>query len=160
MGKTFEIIIIGGGPAGYVAAIRASQLGLSVACVDDRPYLGGTCLNVGCIPSKALLKSSEHYEVLSKHGKEHGILCDKLSFDLQQMMKRKQGVVETLGMGIAGLFKKNKVSYFQGKGKLLANKTVEVIEHKDKQVITGKSIILAMGSTRCSRKKAFWFHCS
>ena len=108
--SSFDLVVIGGGPGGYVAAIRAAQLGMNVACVEKRGSLGGTCLNVGCIPSKALLQSSHHYETASKEFEAHGIKTSGLEVDLQAMLQRKQRVVEDLTKGIEFLFKKNKVT--------------------------------------------------
>ena len=121
MSKQFDVIVIGGGPGGYIAAIRAAQLGMSVACVDEwtnskgGPALGGTCTNVGCIPSKALLQSSEHYEQAGQHFAEHGISVSGLSLDVGKMVGRKDSVVKQNNDGIAYLFKKNKVSFFHGR---------------------------------------------
>jgi dihydrolipoamide dehydrogenase len=121
MSKQFDVIVIGAGPGGYIAAIRAAQLGMSVACVDEwtnskgGPALGGTCTNVGCIPSKALLQSSEHYEHAGRHFAEHGISVSGLSLDVGKMVGRKDGVVKQNNDGIAYLFKKNKVSFFHGR---------------------------------------------
>ncbi len=103
----FDVVVIGGGPGGYVCAIRAAQLGLSVACVEKRGALGGTCLNVGCIPSKALLHDSELYEAARNELAAHGVKVGKVSLDLKTMMKRKDGVVATLTTGVAGLLRKN-----------------------------------------------------
>src|SRR4051812_4366813 len=115
-----DVVIIGGGPGGYVAAIRAGQLGLSTVCVEMDKTLGGTCVNVGCIPSKALLTSSEHYEFVRQHAAEHGIKVDgsALSLDLTTMLKRKTEVVAQNTRGIEFLFKKNKVTWVRGKGSL------------------------------------------
>ena len=107
--STYDLVVVGGGPGGYVAAIRAAQLGLRVACVEKRGALGGTCLNVGCIPSKALLQSSHHYAVASKEFANHGIKVSGLEVDLPAMMKRKEGVVGDLTKGIEFLLKKNKI---------------------------------------------------
>ena len=121
MSKQFDVIVIGAGPGGYIAAIRAAQLGMSVACVDEwtnskgGPALGGTCTNVGCIPSKALLQSSEHYEQAGQHFAEHGISVSGLSLDVGKMVGRKDSVVKQNNDGIAYLFKKNKVSFFHGR---------------------------------------------
>src|SRR5579871_6718130 len=109
---TYDLVVIGGGVAGYVAAIRAAQLGMKVACVEKRGTLGGTCLNVGCIPSKALLHSSELFEEAS-HGAKHGIV-GKISLDLKAMMARKDEVVTGLTKGVEGLLKKNKIDYVIG----------------------------------------------
>ena len=120
--KNFDVIVIGGGPGGYIAAIRAAQLGLNTACIDEwkngkgGPALGGTCTNVGCIPSKALLQSSEHYEHAGKHFADHGIEVKGLGLDLARMLARKDQVVKQNNDGIAFLFKKNKVSFFHGRG--------------------------------------------
>src|SRR5690348_1518172 len=115
-----DVVIIGGGPGGYVAAIRAGQLGLNTVCVEMDKTLGGTCVNVGCIPSKALLTSSEHYEFARQHAAEHGITIagDALSLDLATMLKRKTDVVGQNTRGIEFLFKKNKVTWAKGKGAL------------------------------------------
>src|SRR5438067_13441320 len=113
-----DVVIIGGGPGGYVAAIRCGQLGLSTVCVEMDKTLGGTCVNVGCIPSKALLQSSEHYEFARLHAKEHGVNIGDLSFDLAQMMKRKDDVVGQNTKGIEFLFRKNKVTWAKGRGTL------------------------------------------
>src|SRR5512138_989312 len=105
-----DVVVIGGGPGGYVAAIRCAQLGLSTVCVEMDKTLGGTCVNVGCIPSKALLTSSEHFEFAKLHAKEHGITLGDVSLDLATMMKRKDDVVGANTKGIEFLFKKNKVT--------------------------------------------------
>src|ERR671929_1817370 len=118
----FDVVVIGGGPGGYVAAIRAAQLGLSTACIDEakgadgKAALGGTCTNVGCIPSKALLQSSENYEQAGHHFAEHGIKVKGLDLDLATMLKRKDKVVKGSNDGVLYLFKKNKVEFFHGRG--------------------------------------------
>ena len=117
----FDLVIIGGGPGGYVCAIRAAQLGLKTACVESRGALGGTCLNVGCIPSKALLQSSELFEETAHGMGEHGIKTGKVGLDLKAMMGRKNKVVEDLTKGIEFLFKKNKITYIKGKETLDSN---------------------------------------
>src|SRR5882672_9806303 len=109
MAQQHDIIIIGAGPGGYVAAIRAAQLGLNVACIEKESALGGTCLRIGCIPSKALLESSELYVEAKEKLADHGILCGSVAFDLSAMLKRKDKVVTTLTKGVEGLFKKNKI---------------------------------------------------
>ena len=114
--KNHDLIVIGGGPGGYVAAIRAAQLGLDTACIDVNPLLGGTCLRVGCIPSKALLESSERYEEARKGLAEHGVVVGEVGLDLDKMMKRKERVVTTLARGIDGLLRKNKVTRYLGLG--------------------------------------------
>src|SRR5438045_1006549 len=107
-GATHDLVIIGAGPGGYIAAIRAAQLGLNVACVEEEPALGGTCLRIGCIPSKALLESSERFWQAREKFKEHGIKLGEISLDLQTMLRRKEQIVNTLTRGVEALFKKNK----------------------------------------------------
>src|SRR5271166_3615595 len=126
MADRFDLIVIGAGPGGYVAAIRAAQLGKKVACIDRRGSLGGTCLNVGCIPSKALLDSSELYDVAAHRMQRHGIQAGKIRLDLAEMMKRKDQVVKTLTDGVAFLFRKNKVTPINGTGRLVGAGKVEV----------------------------------
>lgn len=121
-----DVVVIGGGPGGYVASIRAAQLGLSTVCVEMDRTLGGTCVNVGCIPSKALLQSSEHYEFARLHAGEHGFAFDGLRLDLPQMMRRKDEVVSQNTRGVEFLFKKNKVTWARGAGTLRAGNVVEV----------------------------------
>ncbi len=139
----FDLVVIGGGPAGYVASIRASQLGMKVACVEKRGSLGGTCLNVGCIPSKALLNSSEKYAEAAHHFADFGIKVGKLELDLKQMMKQKNDVVESLTKGIEGLFKKNKVEYVKGMGVITGANEVTV---DGKTKLSTKNILIATGS--------------
>lgn len=141
MTEQFDVIIIGGGPGGYVAAIRAAQLGMKVACVEKRGALGGTCLNVGCIPSKALLESSEKFEDASKHFAEHGI-DGSVKLNLKQMMARKSDVVSKLTQGIEGLFKKNKITYIKGLGTITGKNEVSVEGTK----YAAKNIVIATGS--------------
>jgi dihydrolipoamide dehydrogenase len=155
MSKQFDVIVIGGGPGGYIAAIRAAQLGFNVACIDEwkndkgGPAPGGTCTNVGCIPSKALLQSSEHYEHAGKHFAEHGIGVQGLSLDLGKMLERKDKVVKQNNDGILFLFKKNKISFFHGRGSF-AKAGAEGYEIKvagaAEEAIVGKHIIIATGS--------------
>lgn len=154
MPNSFDVIVVGGGPAGYVAAIRCAQLGMSTACVDNwintqgKPALGGTCLNVGCIPSKALLESSEKYDNLMHHGKEHGIATEKLSIDSKEMLARKDKIVSELTGGIEQLFQANKITWLQGTGLLIKNKQVQVTSQDGTQQIIGaRNIILATGSS-------------
>jgi dihydrolipoamide dehydrogenase len=150
METQFDLVVIGGGPAGYVAAIRAAQLGLKTACVEMRKTLGGTCLNVGCIPSKALLESSEHFYQAKNKFQKHGIVVGELKLDLEQMMKRKDAVVRQLTTGIAGLFKKNGIAFISGKGRLDgtdgAMKKIVVKTGEGEQRITSKKVLLATGS--------------
>ena len=142
----FDLIIIGAGPGGYVAAIRAAQLGLKTACIDKRGTLGGTCLNVGCIPSKALLHSSEKFEEARNHLAEHGVKVGKVELDLKTLMARKDKVVDGLTKGIAGLFKKNKVTEITGSARI--TKPGEVVVSADGKDIsyTADNIIIATGS--------------
>jgi dihydrolipoamide dehydrogenase len=144
---TFDLVVVGGGPGGYVAAIRAAQLGLSVACVDKRKTLGGTCLNVGCIPSKALLQSSHHFETASDGLASHGIKAGKVALDLAAMMKRKDNVVDDLTKGIDFLFKKNKITRFVGTGTIKAADKVVVADGKKKTTLTAENILIATGSS-------------
>mmetsp|Transcript_18839 Transcript_18839/g.47864 ORF Transcript_18839/g.47864 Transcript_18839/m.47864 type:complete len:506 (+) Transcript_18839:78-1595(+) len=142
-----DLVIIGGGPGGYVAAIKAGQLGMKVTCVEKRGSLGGTCLNVGCIPSKSLLHTSQMYEDANKTFSRHGINCEGVSFDLSKVMDHKQKTVKSLTGGIEHLFKKNKVTYEKGFGKLLSNNEVEVtLNDNTTKVIKTKNVMLATGS--------------
>ncbi len=143
----FDLIVIGGGPGGYVAAIRAAQLGLRVACIDKRGVPGGTCLNVGCIPSKALLQSSHHYEHAAEEFAKHGIQTGSLDMDTAAMMARKDKVVMDLTKGIEFLFNKNGVAYFKGAGELIAPDQVMVtLLEGDEQLLTGSNVLIATGS--------------
>lgn len=137
-----DLIVIGAGPGGYVAAIRAAQLGLSVLCVEKRKTLGGTCLNVGCIPSKALLYSSQKYEEAGHLLADHGVKIEKLSLDLKKMMERKEKVVEQLTGGIDYLFKKNKVQHAVGEAHILSAEEVKV----NGETWKTKNILIATGS--------------
>lgn len=149
----YDVVVIGGGPGGYVAAIKASQLGLKTACVEfdedssGKVKLGGTCLNVGCIPSKSLLDSSYKFQQISESFDEHGIKVSKPSYDLSKMMKRKDEIITKLTGGVAHLFKHNKVESIHGKGKLISANEVEVRKAKGKkEILKAKNIILASGS--------------
>jgi dihydrolipoamide dehydrogenase len=143
----YDVIVIGSGPGGYLAAIRCAQLGLKTACIEKYATFGGTCLNVGCIPSKALLDSSEHYYNAAHTFKTHGINLDNLKIDFTQMVKRKTEVVDQTTGGITYLFKKNKIDSFQGIGSFKDKNTIS-IKKTDGSVteITGKNIIIATGS--------------
>jgi dihydrolipoamide dehydrogenase len=154
MAQTYDVVVIGGGPAGYVAAIRCAQLGLATACVEKwinfegNPALGGTCLNVGCIPSKTLLESSEHYHRVHGGLKHHGIEIGDIKLNLGQMMAHKEEIVLQLTNGVAALFKANKVTWLQGHGKLLADKQVEVTSRNGSvEVVDADNVIIATGST-------------
>ena len=153
--KQFDVIVIGGGPGGYIAAIRAAQLGFNVACIDEwknakgGPALGGTCTNTGCIPSKALLQSSENFDMAGHHFADHGIKVEGLSLDLAKMIGRKDSVVKQNNDGIVYLFKKNKVTFFHGRGSFVAAKdgAYEIkVAGATEEVISGKHIIVATGS--------------
>jgi dihydrolipoamide dehydrogenase len=149
----YDVVVIGGGPGGYVAAIKASQLGLKTACVEfdedesGKQKLGGTCLNVGCIPSKSLLDSSYKFQQISESFEEHGISVTKPKYDLSTMMDRKNGIVKKLTSGVSQLLKHNKVDAFHGKGKLISPSEVEITDTKGKKTsVTTKNIVLATGS--------------
>jgi dihydrolipoamide dehydrogenase len=145
--SNFDLVVLGGGPGGYVAAIRAAQLGLKTAVVDENQKFGGTCLRVGCIPSKALLESSHLLVEARDHMMDHGISATKLTVDLGVMMKRKLEIVDTLTGGIAMLLKRNKVTAIVGRGKLVGNNKIEV---SDGQTLSAKNIIIATGSVPMS----------
>lgn len=144
--KSFDLIVVGAGPAGYVAAIRAAQLGMNVACIEKEKTLGGTCLNVGCIPSKALLESSELYAQAQGKFKDHGIVIENLSLDLKRFMERKDQIVRQLTTGIGGLFKKNKVTPIVGTAQVNRDKTVTVVQAQERQTLIAKNILIATGS--------------
>jgi dihydrolipoamide dehydrogenase len=153
MAKSFDVVVIGGGPGGYIAAIRAAQLGLQTACIDEwataegKPALGGTCTNVGCIPSKALLQSSENYEHAAHGYAEHGIQVKGLALDLAQMLKRKDKVVRQNNDGIVYLFKKNKVTFFHGRGSFTGGSAGAWQVRAGSEQITAKHVIVATGSS-------------
>ena len=143
----FDVIIIGSGPGGYVSAIRCAQLGLKTAIVERYPVLGGTCLNVGCIPSKALLDSSEHYHNAIKNFNEHGIVAGEVKINLEQMIKRKDNVVKQTVDGVSYLMKKNKIEVYHGTGSFKSKSEIVVTdENKKQQIIKAKHIIIATGS--------------
>ena len=143
----FDIVIIGSGPGGYVAAIRAAQLGMKVACIEKEKTLGGTCLNIGCIPSKALLNSSEKFIDLSKHAEEHGITVSKINIDVEKLMQRKEKIVKQLTTGIGFLFKKNKITHILGTASFSDKKTIIVSSADGDKKITAKHFVIATGST-------------
>jgi len=155
MSKQFDVVVIGGGPGGYIAAIRAAQLGFQVACIDEwknaegGPAPGGTCTNVGCIPSKALLQSSEHFDHANHHFADHGISAKDVKMDVAKMVGRKDTVVKQNNDGILYLFKKNKVTFFHGRGTF--TKAVDggfeiKVTGKTEESIVGKQVIIATGS--------------
>ncbi|MEI8212941.1 MAG: dihydrolipoyl dehydrogenase [Planctomycetota bacterium] len=147
-----DLLVLGGGPGGYVAAIRAAQLGMNVACIDENSRFGGTCLRVGCIPSKALLESSHIYHDTKTSVASHGVLVGDVKLDLAAMMKRKDQVVSTLTGGIDLLFKKNKVVPYRGVGKLTGPNTVTVVIDGQSIQLTGKRILIATGSKPASMR--------
>ena len=153
MSRSFDVVVIGAGPAGYIAAIRATQHGLSVACIDEwqnrdgKNAFGGTCLNAGCIPSKALLESSELYHRATHEFSKHGISTVDVSVDVAKMQKRKASIVRQLTGGIAGLFKASKVEGLVGHGKLLRDRKVEFTPvNGEVEILDARYVILATGS--------------
>jgi dihydrolipoamide dehydrogenase len=140
-----DLLVIGAGPGGYVAAIRAAQLGLNVACIEREPALGGTCLRVGCIPSKAMLESSERFQQAGEELKKHGVKVGKLELDLATMLKRKDATVSALTKGVEGLFKKNKVTRYEGTAAFTGPGAVRV-QGKDNAELSAKHILIATGS--------------
>ncbi|WP_020396939.1 dihydrolipoyl dehydrogenase [Thiolinea disciformis] len=163
MSDQFDVVVIGGGPGGYVAAIRCAQLGLKTACVEQwinkqgKPALGGTCLNVGCIPSKALLESSERYEEIAHYNGPHGISVEGLHINVPQMIARKDEIVQQLTGGIAQLFQANNITWLQGSGQLLPNNQVKVTGHDaGSQTVSAKNVIIATGSTSIELPIAKW----
>ena len=147
---SFDLIVIGSGPGGYVAAIRAAQLGMRVACVEKYPSLGGTCLNVGCIPSKALLDSSEHFDMASHGFAAHGIQVAGVALDLPTMMARKAQVVKELTRGVEGLFKKNKIERVAGTGRVVAANELDVTGEAGTRRLQATRLLIATGSKPAS----------
>ncbi len=153
MSNQYDVVVIGGGPGGYVAAIRCAQLGLSTLCVDNfigkdgKPALGGTCLNVGCIPSKALLDSSKNFAHMNHDYKNHGITFDNAAIDVNTMIARKDAIVKQFTGGIAGLFKANKVKASHATGMLMGNGEIKLTKGDKTTTVTAKNIIIATGST-------------
>ena len=143
----FDLIVIGAGPGGYVAAIRGVQLGMKVACVEKEKTLGGTCLNIGCIPSKALLNSSEKFIEISNHADEHGISIGKVDLDLSKLMQRKNKIVKQLTSGIGFLFKKNKITHLQGSASFVDKKTIKVSSSEGDKNYSATNFIIATGSS-------------
>ncbi len=150
MENNFDVIIIGGGPGGYVCAIRAAQLGLKTACVESRGSLGGTCLNVGCIPSKSLLNLSENFHKAKKDFNQQGIEIDGIKLNIEKMMSNKNKSIQVLTKGVEYLFKKNKVTYIRGKGVLFSKNDVVVYNNNQKKNFTSKNIVIATGSEATS----------
>lgn len=154
MADQFDVVVIGGGPAGYVAAIRAAQLGLKTACIDEwvneagAESLGGTCVNVGCIPSKALLESSEAYAKTQHEWAEHGVVVKDVQLDMAQMHKRRKNIVSNLTGGVAQLFKSNGVTLFHGRGQIIGKAKIEVtlIKDDEKKTLNAEHIVVATGS--------------
>ena len=151
MENNFDLVVIGGGPGGYVCAIRAAQLGLKTACVESRGALGGTCLNVGCIPSKSLLNLSENFHKAKKDFNQQGIEISNIKLNIEKMMSNKNKSIQVLTKGVEFLFKKNKVTYFKGKGVLFSKNDIVVYEDNNKRInIKAKNIVLATGSEATS----------
>ena len=150
MENNFDVIVVGGGPGGYVCAIRAAQLGLKTACVESRGTLGGTCLNVGCIPSKSLLNLSENYRKATKDFYGQGIEINDIKLNIEKMMANKNKSVQILTKGVEFLFKKNKVTYIKGKGVLFSKNNVVVYEEGKKNTYKAKNIVIATGSSPTS----------
>tara|TARA_Y100000992_G_scaffold261829_1_gene197358 strand:- start:1043 stop:2443 length:1401 start_codon:yes stop_codon:yes gene_type:complete len=142
----FDLVVIGGGPGGYVCAIRAAQLGLKTACIESRGALGGTCLNVGCIPSKSLLNLSENFHKAKKDFNKQGIEIDGIKLNIEKMMSNKNKSIQVLTKGVEFLFKKNKVTYIKGKGVLFSKNDIVVYENDTKTNIQAKNIVIATGS--------------
>ena len=142
----FDLIVIGGGPGGYVCAIRAAQLGLKTACVESRGSLGGTCLNVGCIPSKSLLNLSENFHKAKKDFNQQGIEIDGIKLNIEKMMSNKNKSIQVLTKGVEFLFKKNKVTYIKGKGVLFSKNDIVVYNNDQKTNYKSKNIVIATGS--------------
>ena len=147
MENNFDLVVIGGGPGGYVCAIRAAQLGLKTACIESRGTLGGTCLNVGCIPSKSLLNLSENFHKAKKDFNQQGIVIDGIRLNIEKMMANKNKSIQVLTKGVEFLFKKNKITYFKGKGVLFSKNDIVAYESNNKRVnIKAKNIVIATGS--------------
>ena len=144
--NSFDVIVIGSGPGGYVAAIRCSQLGMKTAIIEKYPKLGGTCLNVGCIPSKALLESSEHFFKSNHEFKDHGIEISSIKMNINQTMSRKEKILSDMHLGLDFLMKKNNIQIFHGLGSFVDANTVAIVSEKQSHTITGSNIIIATGS--------------
>jgi len=144
--ESYDLLVIGSGPGGYVCAIRAAQLGMKVACVEKEERFGGTCLNVGCIPSKALLESSHHYHRLIHEFESHGITASNPHIDVSKMLERKDSVVKSITEGVDFLFKKNKITPLKGVGSFLTETEVKISDGKNTKTVTAKKIVIATGS--------------
>ena len=144
--QNHDLVIIGAGPGGYTAAIRAAQLGLNVGCIEKEPDLGGTCLRIGCIPSKCLLESSHHYAAAKSELGAHGVKTAGVELDLSAMLKRKDSVVSTLTKGIDSLFKKNKITRYQGTAHIDAPGKAVVMSEQQTTELRAKHMIIATGS--------------
>lgn len=144
--NSFDLVVLGGGPGGYVAAIRAAQLGLRTACIEKEPALGGTCVRVGCIPSKALLDSTELFDQIRHKAEAHGIEVPEPKIDVTAMHRRKDGVVKSNTDGVAFLFRKNKIEWIRGFGRLTSPATIEVETEEGKRTVRAGTILLATGS--------------
>ena len=144
--QTYDLLVIGAGPGGYVCAIKGAQLGLKTAIVEKDAYLGGTCLNVGCIPSKSLLHSTEMYAFLRHHAADHGIQSENPSIDLAGLMKKKDSAVASLRKGVQGLIRKNKIELIKGKGRLVGQGGVEVKNQATTELVKARHIVIATGS--------------
>lgn len=144
--EKYDVAVIGAGPGGYVAAIRAAQLGFKTVCVEKGKTLGGSCLNVGCIPSKCLLQDTKSYSFLLNDAQKHGVLAQNVSFDFQAMMKRKEQVVFSLVSGIPNLFKNHAITRLEGSARFTSPHTLEIDDGKNKQTIEAENVILATGS--------------
>ena len=151
MENNFDLVVIGGGPGGYVCAIRAAQLGLKTACVESRGALGGTCLNVGCIPSKSLLNLAENFHKAKKNFNQQGIEIEGIKLNIEKMMANKNKSIQVLTKGVEFLFKKNKITYFKGKGVLFSKNDIVIYESNNKRInIKTKNIVVATGSEAAS----------
>ena len=143
MENNFDLVVIGGGPGGYVCAIRAAQLGMKTACIESRGTLGGTCLNVGCIPSKSLLNLSENFHKAQKNFNQQGIEIDGIKLNIEKMMLNKNKSIQVLTKGVEFLFKKNKVSYFKGKGVLFQKTILLFMKITNKELTSNQKILLS-----------------
>ena len=150
MENNFDVIVIGGGPGGYVCAIRSAQLGLKTACIESRGSLGGTCLNVGCIPSKSLLNLSENYNKAKNDFYKQGIELNNVKLNIEKMMLNKEKTVQVLTKGVEFLFKKNKVTYIKGKGVMFSKNDIVVYSNGEKKSYKTKNVVIATGSQATS----------